>query len=57
MPVWAFHGDADEVVPLDAEQSIVDALTACGGDMDYSLVYKSDLYAWLLSHTRDTQQK
>jgi predicted peptidase len=69
IPVWAFHGDADEVIPLDAEQRIVDALKACGGDvrftifpgighdMDYTLVYNSDLYAWLLSHTRDSQHK
>lgn len=69
IPVWAFHGDADEVIPLDAEQRIVDALKACGGDVrftifpgighdtDYTLVYNSDLYAWLLSHTRDSQHK
>ena len=64
IPVWAFHGDADEVIPLEAEQSIVDALRACGGDvrftvfpgvghdMDYSLIYNSELYAWLLGHSR-----
>lgn len=69
IPVWAFHGDADEVVPLEAEQRIVDALKACGGnvqftifpgighDLDYSLIYNSDLYAWLLSHTRSPQQE
>lgn len=64
IPVWAFHGDADEVVPIEAEQIIVDALESCGGDiqftifpgvghdLDYSLIYNSDLYEWLLSHTR-----
>jgi len=69
IPVWAFHGDADEVIPLEAEQKIVDALKACGGDvrftifpgighdLDNSLIYNSDLYNWLLNHTRNTQQK
>jgi predicted esterase len=69
IPVWAFHGDADEVIPLEAEQNIVDALKACGGnvqftifpglghDLDYSLIYNSELYDWLLSHTRNSGSK
>jgi predicted esterase len=69
VPVWAFHGDADEIIPIEAEQKIVDALIACGGDvrftifpgighdLDHSIIYNSDLYDWLLSHTRDTHQE
>ncbi|NUQ71393.1 MAG: prolyl oligopeptidase family serine peptidase [Chthonomonadales bacterium] len=30
-PVWCFHGGADEVVPPDRSQSIIDALIAAGG--------------------------
>ncbi len=64
IPVWAFHGDADEVVPLEAEQSIVDALKACGGEVQFTvfpnighdlnaeLVYNSELYTWLLEQRR-----
>ena len=64
IPIWAFHGDADNVVPIEAEQKIVDTLEACGGniqftifpglghDLDYRLIYNSDLYEWLLIHTR-----
>jgi predicted peptidase len=63
IPVWAFHGDADEVVPLEAGQNIVDALKACGGnvkftifpdlghDLSYDLIYNAELYKWLLSHS------
>lgn len=31
MPVWAFHGDKDDVVPADASRAMVAALQACGG--------------------------
>lgn len=31
VPVWAFHGEADTVVPLKLGQDMVDALRQCGG--------------------------
>ena len=31
VPVWAFHGDRDEVVPMDASVTLVRALTRAGG--------------------------
>jgi predicted esterase len=63
IPVWAFHGAKDELIPLDAEQSLVDALKACGGDVQFTVfpdaghgldvqqVYTSQLYTWLLAQT------
>jgi predicted esterase len=63
VPVWAFHGARDELIPLEAEQSLVDALKACGGDVRLTVfpdaghelkserVYTSELYDWLLSHS------
>ena len=63
VPVWAFHGAQDELVPLDAEQMLVDALEACGGDVqftvfpdighdvDHQQVYTKELYEWLLEQT------
>lgn len=30
MPIWAFHGDADPVLPIDAHRRIVDAAKAAG---------------------------
>lgn len=29
LPVWAFHGDADTVVPISRSQSMVNAINAC----------------------------
>jgi poly(3-hydroxybutyrate) depolymerase len=64
VPVWAFHGAEDELIPLDAEQMLVDALKACGGDVRFTVfpdighdlrteqVYTSELYAWLLEQSR-----
>jgi predicted peptidase len=31
-PVWAFHGEADDVVPVDQTVLLVEALRAAGGD-------------------------
>ena len=65
VPIWAFHGVKDETVPLEAEQSLVDALETCGGDVQFTifpdvghdlkseLVYTSELYEWLLSQSRE----
>ncbi len=38
VPVRAYHGDADTVVPLASQQACVDALRACGGQVDF-IVY------------------
>ena len=32
VPVWAFHGALDPVVPVSESQSLVEALQVCGGD-------------------------
>ena len=64
VPVRAFHGAKDELIPLDAEQSLVDALKACGGDVQFTVfpdighdvhtqqIYTSELYDWLLAQTK-----
>jgi predicted esterase len=64
VPVRAFHGAKDELIPLEAEQSLVDALKDCGGDVQFTVfpdvghdldsqqIYTSDLYTWLLAQTR-----
>ena len=38
VPVRAYHGAADDVVPLAAQQACVDALRACGGKVEF-IVY------------------
>jgi predicted peptidase len=64
VPVWAFHGQADPIVPVSESQVLVDALQACGGDAKLT-VYPdaghdvwtrtyddSRLYQWFLEHRR-----
>ena len=63
VPVWAFHGAEDEIIPLEAEQKLVDALKACGGDVQFTIfpgvghelnseqVYTPELYDWLLEQS------
>ncbi len=42
IPVWAFHGAKDNVIPLSKAQNIVDQFKACGGNIEFT-VYP-DLY-------------
>lgn len=64
VPVWAFHGAKDDVVPLAGEQAMVDAINACGGSAKLT-VYPDvghdawnpayadpELYDWLLRQHR-----
>lgn len=37
VPVRAYHGAADTVVPLAAQQACVDALRACGGTVEFKV--------------------
>ena len=65
VPVWVFHGAIDEVMPLEAEQILVDALIACGGNVQFTIfpdvghdvkseqVYTSELFTWLLEQRRE----
>ncbi len=60
VPVWAFHGDQDGVVPFARTRKMVEDLKACGGNIRFTAyagaghnisgrVYRSkELYEWLL---------
>ena len=64
VPVWAFHGADDAVVPLKESQRMVDALTASGGNVRFTVypgvghdswtqTYDNpELYEWFLRHKR-----
>ena len=64
MPIWAFHGEIDEFIPVDEAQRIVDALKAMGGNVKLTVypgvghdlwiqTYSNpELYEWFLSHKR-----
>jgi predicted peptidase len=64
VPVRAYHGDADTVVPIAKQQACVDALRACGGRADF-IVYPgeghgswnpayddAELVPWLMQQSR-----
>jgi predicted peptidase len=64
VPVWAFHGALDPVVPVSESRSLVEALQACVGDArltvypdlahdSWTRTYENpELYRWFLSHRR-----
>ncbi|HEV56810.1 MAG TPA: phospholipase, partial [Phycisphaerales bacterium] len=64
VPVWAFHGEKDPVVPVRESQRMVAVVNAAGGNArltvypdaqhdSWTQTYDNpDLYTWLLSHTK-----
>jgi predicted peptidase len=64
IPVWAFHGARDNVVPLRLSEEMVDAVKRAGGSArltvypeaghdSWSATYDNpELYRWFLSHRR-----
>lgn len=63
VPIWTFHGDADELVPLERSQKMVEAITAEGGKHialtvypgvghnSWSATYRNPkLYEWFLAN-------
>jgi len=69
VPVWAFHGAKDDVVPLEKSQSMVDAINACRGDVKFTIYPQAghdswtetyaneELYKWFLSHRISDRKK
>lgn len=64
LPIWAFHGAEDDVVPLSASTKMVEALEKAGGDVNLT-VYPSvghnswakaysepELYTWMFAQCR-----
>jgi predicted peptidase len=46
LPIWALHGDADDVVPASETQAMIDALRAAGGTPKFSLLRGVNHNAW-----------
>ena len=67
LPIWAFHGALDTVVPPEQTLALVDALKDCGGDVRLTIysdvghdswvpAYSDPtLYEWFLSNRRDNR--
>jgi predicted peptidase len=69
VPIWAFHGAKDKVVPLEESEEMVNAVKARGGDAkltvypdaghdSWTATYDNQqLYDWFLSHRKMNQTK
>jgi predicted peptidase len=64
VPVWAFHGAKDDIVPLIESEELVKAIKAAGGDIKLTVLPDRDhfildiyenkqLYDWFLQHKRN----
>mgnify|MGYP002020987877 FL=1 len=65
VPIWAFHGEKDETIPIKRTEMMIEALKAAGAGNVRFTVYADaghdswtetygnpELYEWFLSHTR-----
>jgi predicted peptidase len=69
VPVWVFHGQKDDIVPISDAQKMVDALEKAGGNVKFTIYTEAghdawtetynnpEIYDWLLSHALDNKYK
>jgi predicted peptidase len=69
IPVWAFHGAKDKVIPIERSDQMVQAVKDCGGNAKLTVYPEAghdswtdtynnqELYEWLLRHRRVSQEK
>lgn len=69
LPVWAFHGAKDQVVPVSASEELVERLKSCGGDVKLTVYPEAnhdswtetynnpEIYEWLLNQSLDKRNK
>ena len=65
MPIWAFHGAKDYIIPIEPHQKLIESIKANGGDARFTVypdgdhggviapTYKNpELIEWLLEQKR-----
>ncbi|WP_442892735.1 alpha/beta hydrolase-fold protein [Emticicia sp. 17c] len=63
MPIWTFHGTADNVIPISETERIVKTLEGCQGNIKFTkltdeghgiqyLYERDDIYEWMLQWKR-----
>ena len=50
LPVWAFHGAKDDVVPIILQQMLVDGLRAAGGNVQFTVYPDADHDSWTATY-------
>ena len=65
LPIWNFHGDKDNAVPIKKSQDMIDAIKAAGGNPKFTIypgvghnswdkAYREEkLYEWFLQHVKN----
>ena len=67
VPIWVFHGDQDEQVPISRSEEMVNALRKCGGNPKFTVlkgfphdIHKTygdeSLYKWMLQYSLNSRQ-
>ena len=51
VPVWAWHGDADEIVPVDKSRRMIDAIRQAGGEPKYTELQGVGHDSWTPAYT------
>lgn len=70
LPTWAFHGDADDVVPYECSSKMIEAmldikckeaklttLKGAGHGIMYDVYSNPETYRWMLNHRRQSNEK
>ena len=63
MPIWAFHGGKDEIIPVSETEEMVESLRAKGNDVKFTIdperghsppsaAEHEELFEWFLKHER-----
>lgn len=50
VPVWAFHGADDDIVPVEASQMMVDALRESGGNVRFTIYPNVGHDSWTITY-------
>lgn len=68
LPIWAFHGAADDVVPVEYSRGMVRAIEAAGGALRYTeypavghdswtpAFAEPELFPWMFAHSRNANR-
>ena len=47
VPIWVFHGEVDDAVPIQRSQEMVDALTKLGSNVKFTVYPGVDHFSWI----------
>lgn len=53
LPVWAWHGDADNAVPVERSRRMIEALKKAGGEPKYTELKDVGHDSWTAAYTRE----